>query len=234
MTLLLQDQQLLRQFKAGESQALAAVYRHYLALVAEIVCQGFVFESEGRRMRYVGARSPFDADDLIADIFARAFRPAARDTYDGLRPYANYLKTIARNTIIDGLRQSNPLSRHLCEPLDVDLAATATGARVPTPLEQLEQSEVLQLATAFVAQLDERDRAIIRLRFVDGGTQTEVAAALGLSVPTLRKHERRVIYAFFRYMKQRGYFEQHRSSGKLGAFLAGVLVLALVRHGLLA
>ncbi|MBN2360274.1 MAG: sigma-70 family RNA polymerase sigma factor [Deltaproteobacteria bacterium] len=232
MTVLVDNPELLRNFKAGTPEAIAAVYLHFLPLVAEIVSKGFHFESEGRHLRFRGTRSPFEADDLIADIFVRAFRPRARDAYDGLRPYANYLKTIARNTIIDRSRQRDPLGG-ACLQIDDELADNHLPSDDATPFDHLVQSEVLTLADAFIRELAERERSIIRQRFVDGRTQAEVAAALQLSVPTVRKLERKIVRLFFRYMRGRGYFEKHRSADKLGVTLAGILVLALViRHGM--
>lgn len=229
MSLLLDNRELLVRFKAGSPEAIAAVYLHYLPLVAEIVSKGFQFESEGKPLRFRGTRSPFEADDLIADIFVRAFRPQARDAYDGLRPYANYLKTIARNTIIDRTRRRDPLTSD-CLPITEELADVKAADGDGTPFDHLEQAEILKLAAEFIGALPERERAVIRGRFLDGRPQTQLALQLQLSVPTVRRIERKIVRAFFVFMRRRGYFEKHRSAGKLSAFLAGVLVLALVVH----
>jgi len=231
MSFLQENRELVLAFRAGEKGAVAEVYEHYLPMVMDVVSKGFSFRSGAQTYRFHGATSRFVADDLVADVFVRAFRPEARAAYDGLRPYGAYLSTIARNTIIDRQRKKDPLAMALTEPLEE--AGPALQPREPeTPEHAQELKELSELAQAFVAALAPRERGVLEERFVEGVTQAEAARALSISVPTVRKLERRVMEDFFDYMRGKGYFEHADTLASRGGG-ASILALALLlSHGL--
>ena len=91
--------------RAGRPAALQEVYHRYGPDLARYLRHGFSFSSGGRACRYNGARSTFDLEDKLHDAFARAFSERTRLGYDGISPYGQYLRTIARNLIIDDFRK---------------------------------------------------------------------------------------------------------------------------------
>ncbi|MGB1013782.1 MAG: RNA polymerase sigma factor, partial [Nannocystaceae bacterium] len=95
---------LLKGFRAGEHQALTTVYREHADDIARILRRGFAFNSAGKKLRFVGYHSGFELHDALHETFRRAFEPRARDGYDGIRPYGPYLRTIARNIVLQTFR----------------------------------------------------------------------------------------------------------------------------------
>lgn len=207
MSLLVDNRELALAFRRGERSAMETVYRHYLPLVAEIVTRGFSFGAAGQRLRFRGASSRCAADDLIAEVFMRAFRERARLAYDGVRPYSGYLKTIARNTVIERLRKKDPLSEDLVVPLDEGAADLEDAPKLDGPEQTQELGELVEIARVFIAGLPARERGVLEHRFVQGMPQGETAQVLGLSAPTVRKLERRLVHLFIQHMQARGYYE---------------------------
>ncbi len=74
-------------------------------MVAQLLARGFSFHASGERVRFSGYGKRFELEDVLQDVFRKAFGEKARDSYDGLRPYAAYLATIARNLVIDDYSQ---------------------------------------------------------------------------------------------------------------------------------
>jgi RNA polymerase sigma-B factor len=75
-------------------------------------------------------------------------------------------------------------SAHDAESIDPGGDDDEAGGRVATIGawdERLEQVDVRATLSSAMAQLSERDRLIIRLRFVDGLTQTQIAERVGVS-----------------------------------------------------
>src|SRR5574341_691980 len=90
------DRSFLDAFRRGDRAALAAVYEHYVAGVSAILRHGFAFSSGGARTRFHGYRSQFELEDILQEVFSRAFSERARLAWDGLTPYESYLAGIAR------------------------------------------------------------------------------------------------------------------------------------------
>ena len=99
--------ELLADFRAGNSKALTEVYRFYERPLRHFVLRGFSFKSGSRDLYFRGAWSEADLDDVVQETFRRAFGERARQSFDGIRPYKNYLFTIARNAVINDLTAKN-------------------------------------------------------------------------------------------------------------------------------
>src|SRR2546423_13639434 len=91
MTLFLQDPDLLSRFRAGEREALARVYWHYVAKVEDLVY--LTLRSSDRASGVVA--------DLVQEVFVKVFAARARRAYDGVRPFAPYVLTVTRNVLTD-------------------------------------------------------------------------------------------------------------------------------------
>src|SRR5436190_1447628 len=104
MTVFRGKAELLRRFRKGERDALEAVYRTYVDRVAGIVRFGFRLASSGAVVPGL-ARDAQDLADVVQEVFAKAFAPAARQSFDGTRDYAPFLFAIARNVAVDWARQ---------------------------------------------------------------------------------------------------------------------------------
>ncbi len=177
------DRALLLAFRTGERDALARVYWHYVNDV----------ESWIRRF---GSRGHDGVAELVQEAFVRAFAPAARMAYDGLRPYRPYLRRLVRNLLVDRLRAAN---RDIAE-----LDEEALDDPSPAPDDVLVRSELVATTREFVAGLDAESKSFVRLRFEEGRSQEDVARALGTSRRRVRTLEARVRDGLLRHLQAAG------------------------------
>jgi RNA polymerase sigma factor (sigma-70 family) len=195
---------LLSGFRAGEREALTAVYRMHAETVALLLRHGFSFESGGHRHRFAGYGSGFELQDALHETFRRAFEPRAREGYDGIRPYGAYVTTIARNLVLRTFR-----AREVLFPLESDaepgVAPMLTAVDVgPTPERELHDRQVLELVERFLATLTPDDRRLIELRHVEGLSQRDAADALGLGRQRIRTREQAVRAKLLAYLREHG------------------------------
>jgi RNA polymerase sigma factor (sigma-70 family) len=121
----------------------------------------------GRVLRFVARRSPEagDAEDITADVFRIAWDRAR----EGTQVNPGWLFTTARNLLSNRDRASRRAER-LHQAVAVDLRA-----RVGTDVAS-------DRVRATLADLDERHRSVLVLRYWDGLNAAEIAEHLDLSV----------------------------------------------------
>jgi RNA polymerase sigma-70 factor (ECF subfamily) len=119
-------------------------------------------------MRYM-VRDHELAEDLTAATFERAWRKRARYTDEG--KITSWLFSIAKNVARDHFR-----SRRSQEPLSDGEAATTAG-----PEAQVIERETADRLRALLAELPERRRALVALKFGAGLTNRQIAALGGMS-----------------------------------------------------
>ena len=212
---------LLDGFRAGRPAELKTVYLHYQPRIAGFLRAGFSFTSGDRHLRFRGYHQPFDVETATQETLSRAFVPAARLAYDGLRPFLEYLFGIARNYVLNELRRHDRLvlvgSAEEIEP-------AAPPQAVGTPVEPtLEEREVERLLGAFLAGCTAVDRDLYRLRFREELAQEETARQLSLTRIQVRRIELKLKRRLLVHLKQNGYLADVRSD-LLGAGLRLVLL----------
>lgn len=210
------DRELLDGYRRGDRAALERIYRAYAPEVAKVLRHGFTFQSGGRACRFNGIRSEFDLEDRLQEVFARAFGERARLGYDGLTPFSAYVRTIAKNLVIDDFRRKERvLVEYTVEvperPDDTPAVGTQDpllGQVEPTGRPELDQShsEVASLVGRFKQGLDARERHVYELRFEQELEHDQIAAKTGLSASKIKTSEQRIRTSFFRYMQKHGYF----------------------------
>jgi RNA polymerase sigma-70 factor (ECF subfamily) len=171
------DHGLLRRFREGDREALAQVYWACVDRVEGLL---------RRRLATAGNASPSDLEDLVQEVFIRAFAADTRLAYDGLRPFVPYLFTIARNTLVDWWRRRGrevPLALTLD---DAPEEMTADGAG------NFDDARTMAVVERFVRALPADLRAVHEARFDRGLSQRDAAAALGMGRQALRTLERRL------------------------------------------
>ncbi len=185
------NRELLLAFRAGDGEALATVYWHYVPWVERLLRRGF--GSGG--VHVPGLRDP-DVGDVLQDTFARAFSQSARHGYDGLRPYRNYLLRIARNLLVDRARIAGrvELDPDVGEEPDLEEDAEVRA----------DQGRLQEATQAFVQSLDPEARELVRLRFEEERSQDAVAAAMGVSRRRVRTLEKRVREGLERHLVASG------------------------------
>ena len=224
---LVEDPELRAAFRRGEKAALAQVYREYAPPLFGFLGRGFAIESQGRSVGFAGFREPWALDDAVQEVFTRAFAERARLGYDGLRPYRNYLFTIARNYVVDEFRRQAKVFVPLVEDAANEFASpSAAVVEVVAPDDALGSQELAGQVQRFVAALSVDEERVFAVRFREGRSIEEAVAQLALSEWTVKNIERRLRRRFFVLMRRCGYFEGWRLAGplatlaKIGVFLA--------------
>jgi RNA polymerase sigma-70 factor (ECF subfamily) len=158
--------ELVEQARAGDANARRRLYTQHVDRVFRTV-RGML-------------RSDADAEDVTQDALLTVL--TSLDTYRprGDTRFAAWVTTIAVNTVRRRFRRRRPeltSSGELPETPD----ATADPA---DGLDRARQRRALLIA---LGELPERERAIVSLRYGAGLNASEIAAAVGIQAPTIRK-----------------------------------------------
>lgn len=152
----------LLRFADGDEAAFAQVYQRYSGPMFTVA------------LRTLGRRDL--AADAVQQAFLQAWRAAATVTPGAA--IAPWLFTITRRCAIDVWRKE---SRH--DPVDPSSPAMTTVASTPPGMEAA--WEAWQVRSA-VAQLTPDERDVVRLAYVEGLSQSEIANQRGLPLGTVK------------------------------------------------
>jgi RNA polymerase sigma-70 factor (ECF subfamily) len=199
------DQALLQRFRNGEANAMAEVYRSHVGSLTRIL----------RAAAFRGApvftrlRNPHELDNVLLEVFARAFEPRARQAYDGQRGFELFLMGIARNVLLEEARvREDAVGLELSALVDEALPAELSDLHV-----QLEDRELDGLLDAFKRELGADERKLFELRYVEQLGQEASAQQLGQTRIQLRRREQKLRSSLLEFLKRRGYLEDRAASG---------------------
>jgi RNA polymerase sigma-70 factor, ECF subfamily len=187
------DPGLLEAFRRGEHSVLEQVYRAYAPSVARYL----------ERSR-AGRSGVLDVAAAQQESFARAFSPRAREAYDGRRPYAAWLRAVARSAAVAVLRRGGRLAER-CVPLEQVEEGAGWEAEGESPEEHVLREEGRTLVRRFLAGLGAQERSLLELRFMEGLSQREAGEELGLSRQEVRTREARLRQELGRYLSAAGW-----------------------------
>ena len=133
----------------------------------------------GQRLgAYLGRRLPAqDVDDVLQDVLLRIHRNV-RYLSDDSR-FGPWVYSVARNAVIDRLRKTHPVSA------DIDLDA------VTAPADGDDEHALIGCVTPFVARLPEAYRHAITLVELQGLSQADAAAIVGISLSGMKSRVQR-------------------------------------------
>jgi RNA polymerase sigma factor (sigma-70 family) len=156
------DDQLVALFRMGYDDAFAAIHERYRARL-------FTYT----RQMLGGARS--DAEDVLQDTFLRAYSALRQDE----RPVTlrAWLYRVAHNRCVDHLRRPLPAAS---EVFDV------SRPPVLDPPAETERREDLRRLVSDMRRLPEQQRSALLMRELEGLSYTELADALGATVPAVK------------------------------------------------
>lgn len=143
------------------------------------VFHGEMFDRVDRVLSRLGV-SGADADDVKQDVRAKLLLGESGDAklalYQGTGPLAQWVASVAGREALGAMRKRRPL-----DPLDDDdlLADAADDPRLLT-LKTRHSADFKQAFQAAVAELEPRDRAILRALIVDDRTVGEIANVYGI------------------------------------------------------
>ena len=122
-----------------------------------------------------------DAEDAVAETFVSAWRSIERFEWAGA-PFAAWLFTIARSQVA-GQHRSAAARPQLDGAGDERLAAVDAG------VDESGDVERRLLVDRYLAELPERQRTIVTMRFYGGLDSIEIGAALGMSPAAVRQQQ---------------------------------------------
>jgi RNA polymerase sigma factor (sigma-70 family) len=186
-----ENRELLDAFRRAEPEALRRVYLAYIQEVAGFLRAGFNFTSGDNTFRFVGYGEPEDLKDVLQETFMNALGESARRGYNGLTPFKAYVLGIAKNVVLQRFRRDlTRVSRFvpLPDPAGSEQAVPeCLQSSMPAPDRVTEQGEIRRLVQSFIQDLDEEQRQVLRLYFMDQQSQEVVAATLGVDRNRVRK-----------------------------------------------
>ena len=157
------DDQLLALFRAGSDEAFNVLHDRYRQRLFAYVRQ------------MLSAQSRQDAEDVLQDVFVRAFGALRAD--ERAVNVRAWLYRVAHNRCIDHLRRPMPAPADIFEM-----------SRTPLhdPLEDAQRREDLQRLVTDVGRLPDQQRSALLMREIDGMSYADLATALDVTVPAVK------------------------------------------------
>jgi RNA polymerase sigma factor (sigma-70 family) len=150
-------------FRAGSDEAFRVLHDRYRQRLFAYVRQ------------MLSRHSRQDAEDVLQDVFVRAYRALRSDARDiNVRAW---LYRVAHNRCIDHLRRPRPAASEIFEM-----------SRTPLldPVDEAQRREDLKRLVADVARLPEQQRSALLMREIDGMSYADLADALDVTVPAVK------------------------------------------------
>lgn len=163
------DRHLLQRLHQGDPYAFQEMYQQYAPLI----------------YRYIGARldNPQDVEDLVAEVFVRAWEALPSFEWRGAALGA-WLIRIAHNKVVDRYRKQGRCP--LLLPIHPDMPIRCHAGRV----EQVSQRDEVD---RLLAMLSEEQQIILYLRFFESYSHKEIARFLHKSPTAVRVAQHRAL-----------------------------------------
>jgi RNA polymerase sigma-70 factor, ECF subfamily len=164
--------ELVRRAQGGDAEGFGLLYDRYVDVVFRFL------------LHRVGDRAT--AEDFTSETFVRALRRIDSLSFQG-RDVGAWLVTIARNILLDHVKSS----RFRLEVATADMrdADRATAGPEEAVLQSLTNAELLTV----VQQLSEDQRECVVLRFLQGLSVAETAAAMGKKDGAIKALQHRAV-----------------------------------------
>lgn len=150
-------------------------------------------------------KSPAEAEDVAQDALLRAYR--ARDSYEGRARFTSWLYRIAYTTALSHLRRphqrvqrASTRDESSTEGALADLASDDIAAD-----ELLSASQLSDAMTSCLDQLRDKDRVSFTERFLNGRSEKELGALLGVSTNAAKQRAFRARRAVRACVRATGY-----------------------------
>jgi RNA polymerase sigma factor (sigma-70 family) len=217
---LAKNKRLLDAFKQGERAAMDVVYRHYLPGVTSFLRKGFTFRSGKGHFYFKGIQDPNDLKSAVQEVFRRAFEAKARNSYNGINSFTNWVLAIARNMVINQFRNREIAFSEYISPTDerghlavMDDEVTEEFSGVLYSQQslrqdsQVEHGELKRLLESFMGELSDHDRELLVYRFAEGKGQEETADLLKSTRMKVRTAEAKLRSRLRAFLRHSGYID---------------------------
>lgn len=140
-----------------------------------------------RYLKYLGANHAL-AEDLLQDVYLRAFRATSVPNLEDLTTRRAWLRQIARNLFYDSCRRTNrsPVS------FDSEQADKAETFWTQEFLAQDEGFGCMEALESCLASLPQRQRSMVDLFYADRQSREEIALNFGVSADGVKVALRRI------------------------------------------
>jgi RNA polymerase sigma factor (sigma-70 family) len=157
------DEQLVALFRAGSDEAFGVLHDRYRQRLFAYVRQ------------MLSGHSRQDAEDVLQDVFVRAFGSLRRDNR-AINVRA-WLYRVAHNRCIDHLRRPHPPAAEIFEM-----------SRKPLldPVDEAQRRDDLKRLVSDVGRLPDQQRSALLMREIDGLSYADMAGALDVTVPAVK------------------------------------------------
>lgn len=166
------DEELVGRVRAGDRDAFALLVERYKRGIANFIG--------------AGVRSSADVADLTQETFLRAY--AHLGTYNpDLGRFSTWLYHIARNVVRTflGRSQRRPVAAELGEDRSLE-NTVADRSTESDPVGGVLRAEADAAVRAALAQLPERTRTVLALRYYDNMDYQSIATTMGLSLGNVK------------------------------------------------
>lgn len=181
------DLELLRGIIEGDSEALGKFYDRHGRTLFALTCRILNDAKE--------------AEDVLQEVFLQIWEKAAAFDFAQGRPLA-WALTLARHKAIDRRRALQRRRARLVAETESDTIEDFAAA-LPSPTETAGGHERGEIVRQALAGLPTAQRRAIELAFLEGLTQTEVAAALNEPLGTVKARIRRGMLKLRAQLEQR-------------------------------
>jgi len=169
--------------KDDEGALVAAAKGGDLAAFEELVNR---YERKIFRLAQNITQNREDAEDVMQDAFLKSFEHLGE--FQGDSRFYTWLVRIAVNEALMKLRKRRPNQVSLDEPIESeeDLLPREIEDWGPTPEQHYAQTELQEILSGVIGQLDPAFRIVFVLRDIEELSTEETAQLLGLSVPAVK------------------------------------------------
>ncbi len=157
------DEQLLAHFRAGSDEAFRVLHDRYRQRLFAYVRQ------------MLSGASRQDAEDVLQDVFVRAYGSLRNDSRD--MNVRAWLYRVAHNRCIDHLRRPVPPAAEIFE---------VSRKPLHDPIEEAQRRDDLRRLVEDVGRLPDQQRSALLMREIDGMSYANLAVALDVTVPAVK------------------------------------------------
>jgi len=185
------DPALMRQVCGGEAAAFEQVYERYHRAVF------------GTALQFLGDRDA--AEDLTLEVFSRLWRDA--DRYDSSRgSLLTYLMLVTRSRALDHRRKQS-------RRRSTDGGGDGMVDNMPTtqsgPQERAALAEQRRHVRTALNGLNEQERQVVALSFLEGLSHSEIAERIGLPLGTVKTRIRNGLIHLRELLRNNGQGQEH-------------------------
>ena len=160
----------------------------------------------------------------VQEVFRRAFEDRARNAYNGINSFSNWVLAIARNMVINQFEteksSSAPMSRRrfsgrLCAYRWRKFSSVwrrPIRRALSTPANHGEKTELRGLIQEFMSELAAEDKELLVLRFVENKSQEEAAEIIGSTRMKIRTAESKLRRRLKAFMRGTGYTDHMKGA----------------------